>query len=180
MKRILATVALLLVPVTAHAHPGGHTLVCTSKKGAKQSVKVELSRMNGIGWAGPAFSITVDGAEHDFSTEDEMLSFGETVHDAPLGIVHVTADNSEDKTATTWGHFTVTAIPRTVKAYDSDGKRRKWSLADERADPSCYDSNGKATFRALFVGGLGDSSGSTDLDAQILDCELAYDSGMSC
>lgn len=172
--RVLA-VALLLVSATADAHPGGHHLTCTSEKGAKQSVQLDLSRMNGVGWAGPSFTITVDGTAHEFTTDDEMQSFGSTTHDSPHGVIVVTADNRADTAATEHGGFTVKAIKRSVKAYDVDGKRVRSSAA-ATDDDGCYDSNGKATFRARFRGWIGGDK----LDAQILDCELDYDSGMAC
>jgi len=178
MKTILVVAAVAVVPVSASAHPGGHTLTCKSLAGAKPVVALELHRSNGTGWFGPSFTITVDGAAHDFTTADPMLSFGSTTHDAPLGVILVTADNSEDTTATARGGFTVTAIPRTVQAFGADGKRAQWRIDDE--NDGCHDSRGKARFRAAFRGWLKDGAPETDLDAQVLDCELDYDSGMAC
>jgi hypothetical protein len=178
MKTILLIAAMTLSSVSAYAHPGGHQLTCTSRKGAKQVVKLELTRMNGTGWAPPSFTITVDGTAHTFTTNDDRMSFGSTTHDAPLGVVLVTADNREDTTAAAHGGFSVTAIPRTVQAFDTDGKHMTWSIDDE--NDSCHDTNGKAVFRAVSRGWLEDGAGRTALDAQVLDCVLEYDSGMAC
>jgi hypothetical protein len=119
-----------------------------------------------------------DGVAHEFTTDDEDKSFGSTTHDAPLGVILVTADNGEDTTATAHGGFTIKAIPRTVKVFDNEGKRVTWRIDDENDE--CHDTNGKALFRASFRGWLNDGTAASTLGAQLLDCELDYDSGMSC
>ena len=179
MKLAAAVVALSLVSAPALAHPGGQTLSCHSLAGAKRTVELSLSRMNGKGWATPAFTMTIDGTAHDFTSDDEMMTFGETVHDSPRGVIRVTADNRENTAATSFGGFTVTAIRRSVKAYDRDG-HRVYATAASASQDACYDSNGKAVFRAVFRGWLHDATHDVKLDAQVLECTLEYDSGMAC
>jgi hypothetical protein len=51
-------------------------------------------------------------------------------------------------------------------------------MKDEKNE--CYDTNGKATFKGIFHGYLHSNDTPVDLDTQIMDCELTYDSGMAC
>jgi hypothetical protein len=178
MKTILLVAGMALVSVSARAHPGSNHLTCTSRKGAKQVVKVELERANAPGLAPPSYTITVDGVAHAFTTDDNLKTLGSTMHDSPLGVIIVSGDNSDDSSATAYGGFSITAIPRTVKAYDHEGKRVAWSIDDEAN--SCHDVAGKALFRASFRGRINDGTAAPTLHAQVLDCELDYSSGMAC
>jgi len=112
------------------------------------------------------------------SGSDEMNQYGETYHDSALGVILVTADNSTEKNTNTEGNFSVMAIPSSVKAVDSDGTPMKWSIQAEKDE--CNDSNGKAKFQGVFHGFLNSGKKNIDLDTQVLDCELDYDSGMAC
>ena len=79
------------------------------------------------------------------------------------------------------GRFEVTAIPATVKSFDADGKPQTWTLEKEKNE--CFDSNGKATFQGILHGYFNDTrdgAKSQDIETQILDCELTYNSGMAC
>ena len=182
MKKLITILALSLAPALAFAHPGGNSLVCKSAKrsGSKQVVEFTLARSNGTGWYPPEFSVTVDGKKTEFKNDDETQSLGETIHNSPLGVILVTADNTGVENAPIYGQFQVTAVPSTVKAYDTDGKLVKWNFNAEKSE--CYDSNGKATFKGVFKGYIyenGRSEGQ-NLDVQVMDCELTYDSGMAC
>jgi hypothetical protein len=185
MKKLLATIALSLISASAFAHPGGHTLTCksASKSGSKQNVQFLLSRANAVGLVAPFYSVTIDGKKTEFKPEDEMKSFGETYHNSPLGVITVTATNREDEKASALGNFSVVAIPNSVKAFDPRGKLVKWRFNNEK--DACYDANGSAQFKGIFHGylyikGSSDQNQKPDLDTQIMDCELTYNSGMAC
>lgn len=174
----------ILLASSAFAHPGGHVLTCKSAKnsGGKQALTFTLQRSNGTGWYAPTFSVTVDGKAYEIATTDVMKTYGQTIHNSPLGVIAITAEDWDDA-LTTLGSFSVTAVPKTVKAYDHDGKLVKWSLKAESDD--CNDANGKAKFKAVFHGFM--SSGPTTdhkttipLDTELMDCELDYNSGMAC
>lgn len=182
MKNLL-TLALLFASAPALAHSGGHSLVCKSAKnsGSKQVVEFELRRSNSTGFMGPSFSITVDGKKTDATTDDIMLGYGSTFHNSPLGLIRVTADNSEDAEAKNNVFVSVTAIPATVKAYNTEGKRVKWTLEQEKDD--CGDANGRATFKGILRGSIKedkDGPTTTVVEPQIMDCRLVYGSGMAC
>lgn len=180
MKQLIVTLVLSLASTIAMAHPGGHTLTCKSAKnsGSKQVIELSLARSNGTGWWAPKIQVTIDGKEYLLDTPDEMNNYGETFQDAPLGVVTVSADTSANKDAKTYGAFSVVAIPKTVKAFDEEGRPVTWKFEDEK--DSCSYSNGKATFQGILRGYIGKDQQDTDIDAQIMDCELDYNSGMAC
>ena len=180
MKRLIAILVLSLASTVTMAHPGGHTLTCTSAKnsGSKQVIEVSLARSNRTGWWAPKIQITVDGKQYLLDTPDEMNNYGETINDAPLGVVTVSADTSANKEAKTYGAFSVVAIPNTVKAFDEEGKPVSWKFEDEK--DGCSYSNGKATFQGILHGYIGQGQQDIDIDTQIMDCELNYNSGMAC
>jgi len=180
MKQFIVTLIITLASTIAMAHPGGSSLTCksASNSGSKQVVEVSLDRSNGLGWYAPTISITIDGKKLTMTTPDAMQSYGETIHDSPLGVITATADNSNEKKAAVSGYISVMAIPATVKAYDSGGNLVKWDFKAEKDE--CNDSNGKATFQGIIRGYMYDGKTNTSLDTQILDCELTYDSGMAC
>jgi hypothetical protein len=179
------TLSLILISTAAFAVPGSSTLTCKSSaaSGSKQKVEFTVSRFNVAGVAPAHFSVTLNGKKTEFTSTDETKMFGQTIRNAPLGVILVTADNGEDESARANGSFTVTAIPSTVKAYDLNGKLVKWSLQAERDE--CYDSNGSAKFRSIFRGYMGTKANNGDViyfnfETQILDCELSYNSGSAC
>ncbi len=181
----LAAITIVLSTSNAFAHPGSHGLSCKSaaQSGSNQQLVFTLSRSNGTGWAAPSFSVTVNGQKTDIETTDEMQTYGETFHNSPLGVIRVSANNMNGTQPNEiWA--TVTAIPSTVKAFDSEGKPVKWTFEKEKDD--CSDSNGKAKFKGIIHGTLRTNANSAEkatdinLDTQIMDCELTYNSGMAC
>ncbi len=179
MKHLLTFFIFTALSTPAFAHPGGHKLVCQSAKnsGSKQKVQVSLSRANGKGWANPVIEVNVDNKKFELTTPDEMDTYGNTFHNSPLKVVTVTAEVPFD-TGITSGHFSVIAIPETVKAFDIDNNPVKWSFEAEKDE--CNDSNGRATFQGIMRGYLYINEEQTDVDTQIMDCELTYNSGMAC
>src|SRR5262245_60790222 len=129
MKKMFTTLTLSLLSTAAFAHPGGHTLTCKSAKnsGSAQAVQFTLQRSNGTGWYAATYSVSVNGKQFSFEGEDESKNLGETIHDSPLGVIIVTADNWSQEKATRKGSFSVVAIPRTVKALDASGKPARWT-----------------------------------------------------
>lgn len=183
MKKLIPVLMIALTSTAAFAHPGSNTLTCKSARnsGSKQNVQFELHRMNGPGWVSPEFSVSINGKKYEFKPEDETKSYGDTIHNSPLGVIMVTADNSADEAATISASFNVTAAPSTVKAFDNEGKPVKWTLRSEADE--CNDSNGKAVFKGVFKGYLLNrqkDSSVLNLDPQIMDCTLSYNSGMAC
>ena len=180
MKQLIASFVLTFATTVAFAYPGGNHLSCksASNSGSKQVIELSLDRSNGAGWYAPVISMTVNGKKMILDTPDEMNQYGETYHDSALGVILVTADNSTEKNTNTEGNFSVMAIPSSVKAVDSDGTPMKWSIQAEKDE--CNDSNGKAKFQGVFHGFLNSGKKNIDLDTQVLDCELDYDSGMAC
>lgn len=180
MKQFIASITLMLTSTLAVAHPGGHHLECKSaaNSGSTQKIEFKLDRSNGTGWFAPDITVTIDGAAHKMTTPDEMKSYGETNHDSPLGVITVSADNSRDKKAAVSGSVSVLAIPATVKAYDTEGNLVQWNIQQEKDE--CNDSNGKAVFQGIFRGYIIDGKKNINIDTQVLDCELTYDSGMAC
>lgn len=179
MRNLILTLSLCFFSTTAFAHPGGHSLVCKSLPNAKRKLELSLARSNGTGWYPPSFSIAVDGKKHEFTTDDEMKTFGSTFHNSPLGVIVVTADNSgDDQDGTRFGYFQVVGIPSTVKAYDPQGKRIKWSPELEK--DACVDANGKATFKGMIRVEFREGQDSFELEGEPMNCELTYNSGMAC
>jgi len=180
MKNLIATLALTIASSTAFAHNGSNTLVCKSSKnsGSKQVIEFNLVRSNGKHESAPTYSLTVNGKKYEFTTENELKSYGETFHNSPLGVITVTADNVSEEDSVNTGYISVVAVPGSVKSYDTAGKLQKWNMKDEKDD--CYDTNGKATFKGIFHGYLHSNDTPVDLDTQIMDCELSYNSGMAC
>lgn len=181
----LAAIGLLITTSPAFAHSGSHSLICKSaaRSGSNQKLVFTLSRANGTGLVAPSFSVTLNGQKTEIETTDEMQSYGQTFHNSPLGVITVSADNMNGtQPHEIWA--TVTAIPSTVKAFDSNGKPVKWTFEKEK--DSCSDSNGKAKFKGILHGTLRTSANvpekakDIELDTQIMDCELIYDSGMAC
>lgn len=173
--------AMSLVSSTgAFAYSGGNSLSCKSQHTRNA---FSLVRSNSPGWTAPSFSLTIRGKTYTIATQDDSKSWGETIHNAPMGLIYVTANNLEEKGAENRISITVQAIPRTVKAYDHNGRQIKWSLKDEQSESGCYDSNGKATFKALIGGSylLEDEGGSLkSVEPILMDCVLTYNSGMAC
>jgi hypothetical protein len=182
MKNLIVTFVMTLVSTAALAHTGSHTLTCKSaaKSGSKQIVQFSLRRSNSEKTYHPEYSITINGKKFEFATEDDDRNYGETFHNSPLGVITVTADNYYDENSANTALFSITAIPGTVKAYDTDGKLVKWNLKQEQEEDYCYDRNGKATFKGLLKGSLNTGDKSVPVDTQIMDCELSYNSGMAC
>ncbi|MBS1968860.1 MAG: hypothetical protein JSU04_01045 [Bdellovibrionales bacterium] len=181
MKTLLGSLTILFSSF-AFAHPGGHTLTCKSAKnsGAKQAIEVSLHRSNGKGWYAPTISVKADGKNYVLDTSDDMDNYGDTFHNSPLGVIHVTANNYNDNTATTFGSFSVVGIPSTVRAFDDQGHAVKYDLKAQKDQDGCYDSNGKARFQGVIEGQLKSNNKDISIETQILDCELVYDSGMAC
>jgi len=179
MKALLVTMTFMFTQF-ALAHSGSNTLTCKSAKnsGSKQMIQLSLSRGNTAGLAAPTISMKVDGQAYTLDTPEDTLSYGETFHNSPLGVVRVTAENYNDNAAAIRGGFSVVAIPSTVRAFDNQGHPVKWSLKSEKDE--CNDSNGKATFQGVFHGDLNANKKDVSVEPQILDCELVYDSGMAC
>ena len=150
----IALVALTLASTAAFAHPGSNSLKCTSaaKSGSKQVITLAIGRANGTGFAPPSFEVTVNGQKTEIQTSDEMKQYGETLHNSPLGVIAVTANNWDDETARDILTVSVMAIPATVKAFDPNGKPVKWSL--KREEDSCNEANGRATFKGVMSGYL--------------------------
>lgn len=180
MKNLISTLVLTLVSSAAFAHTGGHTLTCKSaaKSGSKQVVAFELHRANDERTWAPTYSITIDAKKYEFTTDDDMKNYGSTYHNSPLGVIVVSADNYYEDNSVNTGLFEITAMPGTVKAYDTDGKLVKWSFKKENED--CYDRNGKAIFKGILKGSLDAGDKNVPVDTQVLDCELTYNSGMAC
>lgn len=179
MKHLLAFFIFTALSNTAFAHPGGHKLVCQSARnsGSNQKIKISLSRSNATGWFAPTIEMSVENKKFQLTTPDEMNNYGTTFHNSPLKVITVTADVPSEKNANT-GYFSVVAIPGSVKAFDSENKPVKWSLKAEKDE--CNDSSGKANFQGIIHGYLHLENSEIDIDAQILDCELTYNSGMAC
>jgi hypothetical protein len=181
MKNLISTLILTLVSSAALAHTGGHTLTCKSaaKSGSKQVVEFVLHRANAERVYAPEYSITINGKKFEFTTDDDMKNYGETYHNSPLGVISVTADNYYEENSVNTAFLRVTAIPASVKTFDSAGKLVKWNFKDEKKD-DCYDMNGKATFKGILKGQINSGEKSVPVDTQIMDCELTYNSGMAC
>jgi hypothetical protein len=179
MKHLIAFFILSALSNTAFAHPGGHKLVCKSAKnsGSKQKIELSLSRSNGLGWYPPTIELNVENKKFQLTTPDEMNYYGSTSHNSPLKVIIVAAEVPfEEKTNT--GYFSVVAMPDSVKAFDIENKPVKWSLKAEKED--CNDSNGRATFQGIIHGYLNADGSEINIDTQIMDCELTYNSGMAC
>ena len=173
-KLFLIITLIILVSVQTFAHPGSHTLSCKSVNSGSKSIGFSLTRANGPGWSAPIFTVVIDKKKYSFEPPDEK-DYGETVRDVPLGVIYITADNMGDGESNQ-GSFSLMAIPSSVKI---KGQSPKWNLKDEK--DSCYDANGKATFRGIFRGSLQQGSGKQiDLGPILMSCGLEYDSGMAC
>lgn len=181
MKTLLGSL-IILFSGFAFAHPGGHTLTCKSAKnsGANQALEISLHRSNGKGWYAPTITVKADGKSYTLDTPDDMDNYGETFHNSPLGVIHVTADNYNDNSATTFGGFSIVGIPSTVRAFDDQGSPVKYDLKTNKDQDSCYDTFGKALFQGIIQGHLKSNNKEIPFEMQILDCELVYDSGMIC
>lgn len=175
----LFTLFLVLIPSVlftnaALAHPGGHTLICSAPAPAKVT-SLKMHRSNGMGWYAPIVDITANGKTYNLRPTDEMQNYGTTVHDSPLGIIHAIFEMSENHVS---AYFAVKGIPNTVQAFDTEGKPVKWDINSE--NDACSDSNGKAKFKGVFSGSVDSNDATDEMPAQIMDCELVYDSGMAC
>ncbi|MBC7712192.1 MAG: hypothetical protein H7177_02575 [Rhizobacter sp.] len=179
MKQLITLIIFSVLSTAASAHPGGNKLVCKSAKnsGSKQKVELSLSRANGVGWVNPTIEVTVDGKKFQLTTPDEMNNYGTTFHNSPLQTIMVTAEVPYEDNVNA-GYFSVVGMPATVKAFDMDGKPVKWSLEAEKDD--CNDSNGSATFQGIIHGNFNVEKTDVNVDAQIMDCVLTYNSGMAC
>lgn len=184
MKLLLSLTALILFSSAALAHPGSSILVCKSatNSGASQKIELLLKRMNGVGWAPPIIELKINNQKYVFSTPSEESNYGNTFHNSPLHVITATADvpfSDNPKEVDVSGQLSVIAMPETVKAYDFENKPVSWSLEAEKDE--CYDTNGSATFQGVIKGYL--SPNQTDyinVETQVLDCELSYNSGMAC
>lgn len=179
MKKLIAALIFASLSSAAFAHPGSNKLVCKSatNSGSKQKLELSLQRSNGKGWYAPIISLTVDKKKFEFTTPDDNNNYGDTFHNSPLKVILVTVDVPVNDN-TNAGFLSVTAIPETVKAYNHDNKPVKWSLKAEKDD--CNDSNGRATFQGIMRGFLRATDTEVDVEAQVMDCELSYNSGMAC
>lgn len=179
MKLLIPLIIFAAVSTSAHAHPGGHTLVCKSAKnsGSHQEVEISLHRSNGIGWYAPVIEISIDNQKIALTTPDDASNYGTTFHNSPLKVIVINAEVPYERNANTGG-FSIAAIPETVKSFDNQNQPVIWSLKDEKDE--CNDTNGKATFQGILHGFLRANDSDIDLDAQIMDCELSYNSGMAC
>lgn len=185
MKKLITILTLSLVSTAALAHTGAHRLTCASAKnsGSKQKVEFQLSRANSAGLIAPVYSVTIDGKKTEYTTDDDMKTLGNTINQAPLGVINITATNYIEEEAPVRGEFSITAIPSTVKAYNADGRRVRWSFEGEK--DSCNYANGKAKFQGIFHGIMTNKNAngediSTPADTQIMNCVLEYNSGMAC
>lgn len=184
MKYLLPLLFVAILPNFAHAHPGSNRLVCKSSvnSGSAQKVELSIKRSNGKGWFAPEIEISLDQKSYLLTTPDEMNNYGTTYHNTPLKVISVTAEVPSDEENVNSGEFRVTAIPDSVKGYDIENRPVVWSLEAEKDE--CYDTNGSAKFQAILNGYLFIQSDGEDavkrIDTQILDCELTYNSGMSC
>lgn len=179
MKKL--SLILAFVSTTAFAHPGSHTLVCKSPKNTKLPITVNIHRANGTGWYEPEMTVTVNDKAYNLTATDLSQDYGETFHNSPLGVIRVTANNYVEADPVVLGSLSVVAIPSTVKAFDYEGKPVKWNLEAEKDE--CNDTNGKALFKGILHGQVkftGNESSEVSLDGEVLDCELKYNSGMSC
>jgi hypothetical protein len=183
MKLLLSIFALALMSQTAFAHPGSHSFVCKSvnNSGLNQKLEVHIKRMNGVGWIHPTIEMTLNDQLHTFTTPSDESNYGETFHNSPLGVITSSVEVPYEE-ATVNGHFRIVAMPKTVKAFDYEGNPVEWKLEDEQGEEGeCYDSNGSAKFQAIINGYFNfQKSEFIKIETQILDCELTYNSGMSC
>jgi len=184
MKRLLTLSIFTLLSSAAFAHPGSSTLVCKSAKNSEATQKLELllKRMNAVGWAPPTIELKINNQKYVFSTPSDESNYGNTFHNSPLHVITATADVpfiESPKDVDVSGQLSVVARPETVKAYDFENKPVIWSLEAEKEE--CYDTNGSATFQAIIKGYLiPNQSELIDVETQILDCEILYNSGMAC
>lgn len=180
MKQLFALIVFGTLSTTAFAHPGGHKLVCQSAKnsGSKDKVAISLYRSNGKGFFAPIIKVSINQKEILLHTPDDLDNYGTSFYNSPLGSITVSAEVPfEEKTNN--GHFKIVAIPKTVKAFDPEGKPVKWSFKAQKED--CYDTNGSATFKAIIDGYIYfEGTDGKQIETQILDCELTYNSGMTC
>ncbi len=179
MKLLFAIFIFTTLLNNAFANPGSHKLACKSAKnsGANQRIELSLKRSNGARWSAPIIEMSIENKKFQLTTPDESNNYGTTFHNSPLKVITVTAEVPFDQKANT-GFFGVVAIPETVKAFDNQNNSVKWSLKAEKED--CYDSNGKALFQGVVHGNVNIDNTEINIDAQVLDCELTYNSGMSC
>lgn len=179
MKHLIIITIFSILSKPVFAHPGSSTLVCKSvdKLGSKTMLEVLVKRANGIGWGSPTVEIKVNGKLTTLSTPDDMNNYGETFHNSPLKVIRVTAI-VEQSEGSNYGAFSILAIPQSVKAFDKTGMPVKWSLKAENDE--CYDVHGKATFKGIIRGFIQNSDSQTQIDAQVMECSLIYNPGMSC
>lgn len=179
MKLLIPLMIFATFSNMAHAHPGGHRLVCKSAKnsGSAQKLDFSLARSNGKGWHAPTIEVIVDNKKIEFSTPDEMDNYGTTFHNSPLKVITVTAEVEYDGIQNA-GNFSIVAIPETVKAFDTENNPVQWSFEAEKDE--CNDTNGKAIFQGIINGYLYEGKENIHIDTQIMDCVLTYNSGMAC
>lgn len=165
----------------AAAAPGNQELICKSK--ASQKIELRILRSNVLGLSAPEVEIIDNDKHYILDTPDEMNSYGTSFRNAALGVIVITATNSAEKSAKITGSFEVVALPSTVKAYDQNGRIKKWNLSDEGKE--CNDASGKAVFKGLFKGEYKTTLPNGKItrrkfQPQVLDCELNYNSGSAC
>lgn len=180
MKLLIPLIVFAALSTNAHAHPGGNKLVCKSAKisGSRQKLEILVARANGKGWINPTIELNVDDHKFQLTTPDEDNNYGTTFHNSPLKVITINAEVPEIEN-TNYGHFTIIAIPKTVKAFDTENKPMKdWDLNAEKE--GCHDTNGRATFQGYINGYMNVENSIMSIDTQILDCELSYNSGMAC
>ena len=180
MKQLSALFIFAIISSSAFAQPGSNTLVCKSAANShsKQKLEIFLTRSNGIGWFAPTIEVKIDNRKVQLTTPNEKSNYGITFHNSPLKVINVTADvpfKEKENTA----FFSLVAIPETVKTFDSENNPVKWTWELEKDE--CSDANGQAKFQGIFHGQLYlDNSERPEIDSQIMDCELSYNSGMAC
>ena len=179
MNRVLIFFLATVLSTPVFAHPGTSTLICKSahSAGLKQSIEVLIKRANGVGWGTPTIKLKINGKLTTLTTPDDLSNYGETFHNSPLKVIRVTAI-VEQSEGSNYGAFSILAIPQSVKAFDKTGMPVKWSLKAENDE--CYDVHGKATFKGIIRGFIQNSDSQTQIDAQVMECSLIYNPGMSC
>lgn len=179
-KLVLSCVLILITSTAAFAVTGGSQLICQSSANSdsKQSLHVEIVRMNGPGTSAPSVKISINGTNYPISTPYIGKQYGQTIHDAALGVIVVNANNYGASKKNQLS-IQIMAVPGSVKAFNREGNQVKWSLQNDDGG-KCIDGNGKATFQGIFTGNLQTDTGYVPVDNQIMDCTLTYNTGSAC
>lgn len=180
MKLLIPLIIFTALSTNAHAHSGSQKLFCKSAKnsGSQQKLKFFLKRGNVAGYVAPIIKVHLDNKQFVLNTPDDTSNYGTTLHNSPLKVITVTAEVPNDGVGNT-GHFTIVAIPETVKAFDFQNEPAKpWSIEDQKE--GCYDVGGSAKFQGYIEGSIYNGKDYVEVETQILDCTLEYNPGMSC